>query len=1381
MKPVRALPSHSTSAGARRRASLVAFMLSFAVLCSAPAAAEDTHRPNDPPINAAAADLPEWVRLMYSGPPNVLDVDAAYQAYYQTHPFEKNLYTQYYKRWRQWSRPFEQPDGSLRVPFHEERLAQQRRAREARGLDPTGLDIRERAARDGLEGRAGAGDWTFIGPDEVYNLKSEVGAGSQFPVAWHGNVYGVDIAPSNTNVLYCGTESGGLYKTTDKGLNWTMVNAGLVSGAIRGVRIHPTDPNTVYFNTSGNVYKSTDGGASWAITGNAAFQSTNIWVNDMAIHPVNPQVVFLATEQGFYRTTDGGVNWTQSMATRCWTVGLHPTNPDIVYTVDDVGNTSRFEKSTNMGASFVPKLTGWYAPAVDETIYGVRVTVTDDDPNRIYALIGADGANLNGYVGVFRSDDAGETWTHPHGVIGVPYNLATHPNLMAHNGTTGFYQGFYDFAIVADPLDADRIIVGGTSWWRSDDGASTYQALGGYVGSLPWSHPDMQYLRAIGGELWIATDGGLTYSTDFAATHEARNKGITGHEFWGFDSGWNEDILVGGRYHTGNAAYFETYPAGAFLRMGGGEAATGYVNYGESRATAFSDIGGRILPETFDGAHTSFSVGMWPTESYVSNESSEMVFDPRSWNIVYLGNGNGLWKSLDGGTTFTLLEAFGVSVHPIRDIEVARSDPRVIYLMQGKAGSTSAMWKTTDGGETWATLPNSPLNTTRRGHISVSAVDSQELWACNYWDVAGQRVWRTTDGGASWINWSTPTLDGFIIESMVHQYGTDGGVYLGTNLGNVFYRDNTLGDWISVSDGLPISTQALELKPFYKKGTLRNGTWNYGIWERDLYVPSSPVAQISVDRFTAYSSRDTLTFEDHSVLHETGATWNWAFPGGTPSSSTERRPRVTYAAPGTYDVSLSVSNIFGSDHQTLTDLITVTNEAAAQGVPGRSVQLDGAGDYVAALDGLDLDSDTVSMTAWIKRDGPQTHFAGILFCRGGTTTAGLSITSTHQLRYHWNDGGWWVVTGLTVPDGEWSHVGLVVHPDKVVVYLDGRSFVETVARGPEAFDTPLHIGSDPAGGRFFKGWIDEVCVYDRALSDDEIRASMHLTKKPAEDPSLRSYYQFNEVNGVVLDRAGVLHGNLAGDASRVTSTGPFGSGASAGVTVAGGGSADFGETGVRMDFPATGTYPNGDVWVTRLQGSPNLLPGPSTASSHYWVARSYGNTSFSALDALTFADLGVVDAAPGDYRLHRRGGGSDGGWPSALATATAASGANGGEIVFGAGGEVSSFGQFTIDRRLDPADVEDSSGFPRAFALGQSFPNPFRPAVAIKFQLPQAEHVEVDIFDQTGRHVVRLLSRTMPAGTHLVEWNAGDAPSGVYFYRLKAGAFTATNKMVRMR
>ena len=97
-------------------------------------------------------------------------------------------------------------------------------------------------------------------------------------------------------------------------------------------------------------------------------------------------------------------------------------------------------------------------------------------------------------------------------------------------------------------------------------------------------------------------------------------------------------------------------------------------------------------------------------------------------------------------------------------------------------------------------------------------------------------------------------------------------------------------------------------------------------------------------------------------------------------------------------------------------------------------------------------------------------------------------------------------------------------------------------------------------------------------------------------------------------------------------------------------------------------------------------------------------------------------------------------------------------------------------------DVEKpSADLPRHFALDQNYPNPFNPSTHITFNLPSRSMVSLKIFDALGREVSMLVAGELTAGTHTRQWNAAGLPSGVYFYRMHAGSFTQTKKLILLR
>jgi hypothetical protein len=99
------------------------------------------------------------------------------------------------------------------------------------------------------------------------------------------------------------------------------------------------------------------------------------------------------------------------------------------------------------------------------------------------------------------------------------------------------------------------------------------------------------------------------------------------------------------------------------------------------------------------------------------------------------------------------------------------------------------------------------------------------------------------------------------------------------------------------------------------------------------------------------------------------------------------------------------------------------------------------------------------------------------------------------------------------------------------------------------------------------------------------------------------------------------------------------------------------------------------------------------------------------------------------------------------------------------------------------SEAEVTISAPKVFALNQNYPNPFNPTTTIKYDIPVGTHgnVSIKVFDIVGHEVASLVNETKEAGSYQAVWNAGKFASGVYFYRLQAGSFTRTKKLILMK
>jgi PKD repeat protein/photosystem II stability/assembly factor-like uncharacterized protein len=1190
-----------------------------------------------------SADMPSWARFMYSQPVNISALDSAYDAYIATHPGEKNNYTKYYRRMRRLTAPFVSADGMLRSLTPQDVLRSEGETAtgyaNGNGNVNSNVNASANASNDKsankIQSPAATVKWTPIGPMETYFTSNGTSTPALCP--WQVNIYGFDIAPSNPNILYAVSETGGFFKSTNKGVQWTQLEPGVYSSS-EAIAIHPSNPDVVYVGISGGLIKTTNGGSTWT----SVWKVSNLWIYDIEVMSNQPSVLLAATNQGFYRSTDAGGSWTRSMDRSCCDLETHPLNKSIVYTLraNSAGTRTEMWKSTDGGLNFTQRSGGWLTSS-DSKGAG-RMTVTPADPERVYAVLLGDSSRPY----ILRSDNAGESWRVS--ARGKSDSLAM---------TNG--QGYYDLGIAASHRDANVLLVGTTTCYRSNDGGNTFPVtIGGYSG-VHAIHPDIQEIKCLGDDCYIATDGGMNYSTDmFGANYAARTIGLNGADFWGFDAGWNEDVLVGGRYHNGNTAWHENYGT-KFLRMGGGEAATGYVHPMRNRDVYFSDIGAYTIPTASNQPVQSRPVGMFPNESYYAMEYSAMKWHPVYTSEVWMGNKNNIMRSANNGASYSSVFTSPDTGAVIQHIEICRSNPDVMYVSQrSNVLYDGKIWKSTNAGADWTTcaeLPGTTRSERRVMKIAASSKSSSTLFVALLNGSKTNKVFKTANGGATWINLTTDLIGNQGITDIVVQYGTDDGVYIACYNGKVYYRNASMTEWALHGEGLPYALFTRALKPFYRDNKLRTGS-SMGVWEAPLYEHSKPEAQPCVDKRTSACVRDTFYFDDYSVLELANARRRWSFPGATfVSDSTARNPRVLYSTPGVYSATLTVTNDYGTSTKTLQNVINITkSECDVEGIAGSALDLSATND-AAAIPALPQLQTGRGFTAscWVKLDTIQASFSQIL--SNWNSPVGFSLGFSFQgyrantnLTFYWKNVPYQLTSPFNLPVDEWTHVAISVDSSQVTLYRNGTPWVYKNANAnfyaPNLSTTAWEIGGGlPGQGGNFRGMIDELQIFDRALDSTQIRERMNLISNPpgyvdtTKAPVPVAYYQFNEPTFTrFYNRTGALHAENSGG-KRAPSTCPVGAGVSNSILQKEGvWSADAGMT-ISHSGAAERT-----IVVTRIDAAPNVLPAnTSSVSPHYWVVRSYGTATAFATDSMQLRGTGSISAAdaanPGTLRLYARG------------------------------------------------------------------------------------------------------------------------------------------------
>ena len=707
---------------------------------------------------------------------------------------------------------------------------------------------------------------------------------------------------SQPMVFYFGGTGGGVWKTTDGGINWEPVSDGSVfgTGSVGAIGLSDSDTNVVYVGMGespirGNVshgdgvYKSTDAGKTWKHIG---LEDTR-QISRIRVHPKNPDIVYVAAQghvwgpnadRGIFRSKDGGKTWQKVLfrsdkAGACDLV-IDSTNPNVLYagfwevyrkpwTLESGGPGSGIFKSTDGGDNWTEITRNPGLPR--GTIGIVGITVSPANPDRVWAIVEAEDG------GVFRSDNGGRTWTKTN----EQRNLRQ--------------RAWYYTRIYADPKNADTVYVLNTGFYRSNDGGRTFTGIG-----VP--HGDNH-------DLWIAPDdpNRMINSNDGGA-----NVSFNGGRSWS-----EQDQATAQFYRV---ALDNDFP---------------YNIYGAQQDNSTVRIASRNTEGGID-VRDWFDVG--------GGESGWIAPSPKDSNIVFAGSYDGLITRYDHHTG----QLRDVNPYPDNPMGWGAADIKyrfqwnfpLVFSPNDKDTLYSAanvLFKTTNEGQTWDIISPDLTRNDKSKQAASGGPITKDNTSIEYYDtiftvmespVQAGTIWVGTDDGLVQVtrdggkNWSNVTPSKDLMPEWIQINSLDaspfdaGTAYVAATMYKYddnkpyLYKTSDYGKtWRKITNGIPDGafTRVIREDP-NKRGLLYAGT------ETGMYVsfddganwqsmqfnlPVVPITDLAIHKrekelVAATQGRAFWIFDDLPLLHQMMDAGGFAAASGTKLF----RPKDTYRMPG---------------------------------------------------------------------------------------------------------------------------------------------------------------------------------------------------------------------------------------------------------------------------------------------------------------------------------------------------------------------------------------------------------------------------------------------------------------------------------------------------
>ena len=682
-----------------------------------------------------------------------------------------------------------------------------------------------------------------------------------------GRSVAVSGSVARPNEFWMGTTGGGVFKSLDAGQSWAPMTDKYFGGTIGAVAVSASSPDVVYvgggeYPMRGNVshgdgmWKTTDGGRTWTSLGLAATRQ----ISRVRVHPTNPDIVYVAAQgniwaptpdRGIYRSRDGGRNWTKILfrndSTGAADLAVDPSNPNVMYAAFwQAGRTPWMLVSGGAGSGIFKTTDGgdtWreisHNRGMPDGIFGnIGLSVSGANSNRVYAIIEADSG------GVYRSDDAGATWTR------------------TNSDRSLRQRAWYYTKIHADPKDSNVVYVNNVNFHKSTDGGKTFRPVRGIPHGDShdfWIDPNNNQRMVEGddGGASVSVDGGRTWSDEDFATAQFYHVMTTNHF----------PYRICGAQQDNSTLCGPSRKAGGIDRADWEEAGGGESGYIAARADnpdiVYAGSYGALLTRKDMRTGLTRNINPWPDNpmghsaidlKYRFQWTYPIVVSPHSSDVLY-ATSNYVHRTTNEGSSWDVIspdltrhdpKTLGPSGGPLTKDQTSVEYYAVIFAFAESPKQRGVLWAgsddglvhvSRDNGKSWQNVtPKDMAVYTRVSLIEPSHSSAGTAYvAANRFQLNDNRpyLWKTTDYGKSWTRIDAGIDATEFTRAIREDDEKPGLLYAGTER----------GVWFSPDDGASWQKLQLNLPPVpvhdlaVREGDLIAATHGRSFWIIDDISP----------------------------------------------------------------------------------------------------------------------------------------------------------------------------------------------------------------------------------------------------------------------------------------------------------------------------------------------------------------------------------------------------------------------------------------------------------------------------------------------------------------------------------------------------------------